>query len=136
MDQPTAKLLHGVITAIFISTWILLAIAGALVSRNLDAATKRRWQPYWVVFIGVLFAIFATTLTVLASRSLSSLAILIILVPAIAFTCYINIKFMKFCDNCGEALYSRNWFDPKRFCSKCGAPLVQSKPPRGDSLLE
>lgn len=136
MDQGTAELLHAVITAIFIGTWIVLAIVGGLVSRRMDAAAKRRWMPRWVILVGILFAIFATTLTILESRSLASAGILIVIVPAVALTSYLSTKFTKFCDNCGATLYNHNWFTPMRFCSKCGAKLVDGKPSKVDGLLE
>ena len=81
-DRPT--LLHGLVTAAFVATWIVLAVVGFLGSRTMDAAAKRRWMPRWIILIGVLFVFFSTTLTVLSSRSWSSLGILFLVVPAVS----------------------------------------------------
>jgi hypothetical protein len=136
MDDRAAAVLTTLVTTAFVGTWIVLAVVGLLVSRRMDAAAKRRWMPRGVVFVGVLFVLFSTTLAVLESRSWSALGILIVLVPAVVLISYLNIKFTKFCDKCDATLYNHNWFVPMRFCSKCGANLDTVKPSHGDSLLE
>ena len=134
MDDRTAALLMNIVTTVFVGTWIILPIVGFLASRRMDATAKRRWMPRGVILVGVLFVFFVTTLTVLESRSWSSLGILVIVVPPLVLISYLNIKFTKFCDKCGATLYNY-WFAPMRFCSKCGAELHSVESARRDSSL-
>jgi membrane protease YdiL (CAAX protease family) len=136
MDDRTAGFLHILVTTVFVATWIVLAIVGFLGSRRMSAAAKRWWMPRWMILIALLFVFFATSLTVLSSRSWSSLGILIVLLPVVILISYLNIKFTKFCDKCGSTLYNYNWFQPMRFCSKCGAELDTFKSTGGDNFLE
>ncbi|WP_165231781.1 hypothetical protein [Aquisphaera insulae] len=136
MDDRTAAALEGIITTAFIGTWIVLAIVGFIASRRMSAAAKRRWAPREAILVGVLFVFFSTTMTVLQSRSWSSMSFLVLVVPAVVLISYLNIKFTKFCDKCNATLYNHNWFQPMRFCSKCGAEHDPVKPSQGDSLLE
>jgi hypothetical protein len=136
MDDRTAGALQGFVTAAFLATWVILAIAGFLASKRMNAVAKRRWWPRWIVLVGVLFVFFSTTLTVLQSRSWSSLGILLIVVPAVILICYLNIKFIKFCDKCSATLYNQNWFTPMRFCSNCGAKLDAVRTEHDDRFLE
>lgn len=136
MDDRTAALLKGIVITAFVGTWITLAVVGLVASRRMGAAAKRWWWPRAMILVGALFVFFSTTLTVLESRSWSSLGILIVVVPAVVLISYLNIRFTKFCDKCGATLYSHNWFVPMTFCSKCGAELPTVKTSRGDNLLE
>lgn len=51
--------------------------------------------------------------------------ILLIVVPAVAFISFLNIRMTKFCDSCGATLYNTAWFRPMRFCSSCGASMAE-----------
>src|SRR3954467_14512168 len=112
MDDRTAALLKGIVTTAFFGTWIALAVGGLDASRRMGAAEKRRWMPRGVIVVGALFVVFSTTLTVLESRSWSSLGILVAVVPAVVLISYLNIKSTKFCDKCGATLYDLDWFAP------------------------
>jgi hypothetical protein len=136
MDDRTAATLKCIITTSFVGTWIGLAIAGFVISRRMSVAAKRRWAPRWMILIGTLFVFFSTALTVLESHTFSSLGILVIVVPAVVLISYLNIKFTRFCDKCGDTQYDYDWFLLQRFCSKCVAELDTVKPSSGDSLLE
>ena len=124
MQPDTVKTVHDIIATCFVGTWIVLGVAGFFffyVGRNV--AFKRKWFPRFIVLAGVLFVLFSTTLMVLSSRSLGTLGILVLVIPATALISYLNIKFTKFCDKCGVTIYAQNWFVPMRLCSKCGAEL-------------
>jgi ribosomal protein S27AE len=136
MDDRTAGALRGFVRAAFIATWVILPIVGFPASRRMNAVAKRRWCPRWIVLIGILFVFFSTTLTVLESRSWSSLGILFLEVPAVILISYLNIKSTKFCDKCSATLFNHNWFTPMRFCSKCGAELDSVRPEHDDRFLE
>jgi hypothetical protein len=136
MDDRTASLLSSIVTVTFIGTWAGLAIVWLVASEWLDAATKRRWMPRYVILAGVLFVCFSTTLSVLQTRDWSSLSILWMVVPAVVVISYLNIKTIKFCDRCNATLsIGSNWFTPKGFCPKCGAKLGKAKPAVDDDLL-
>jgi NhaP-type Na+/H+ or K+/H+ antiporter len=135
IDQ-TASSLHRIVTVAFFATWIILAAVGFFASRRMNAETKRRWMHRWIILIGLLFVLFATTLNVLSTRRWSSLGILFVIVPAVGLISYLNIKLTKFCDNCDATLYAQIGFKPMRFFSRCGAALDNTKATNGDSLLE
>jgi hypothetical protein len=136
VDDHAAGSLTAIVTAVFFGTWIVLGIASVVASWTMRAATKRRWMPIYVVLIGVLFLGFSTTLMYLGSRSLASLGMLFVMVPAIVLISYLNIKLTKFCDACDATLFSSNWFMPMKFCPRCGAPLDAVKPSHEADLLE
>jgi hypothetical protein len=136
MKTNVAAALSGIVTASFIGTWIILGIVGFfLFYLRRDAALKRQWFPRFVALVGFLFVLFATTLSVLSSRSLAGLGILVVVAPAVWLISYLNVKFTKFCDRCGTIAYQQNWFAPMNFCSRCGAEL-DAKPKFDDDLLE
>ncbi len=129
MNELDADNLSGILTACFFGTWAVLGIGGFIVFYlQKDQAFKRKWFPRFVILGAVLFVLFATTLMVLQRRSFSALGILVLLVPMVSLIAYLNIKFTKFCSNCGATIIDNNWFSPMRFCSKCGAKLAPDKP--------
>jgi hypothetical protein len=124
MKPDSSTLASGMVTVIFVGTWIVLGIGGFIAFYlSKDVSFKRRWFPRYVIGGGVLFVVFATTLTVLESRSASALGMLVVMVPMVVLITYLNLKFTKFCDTCGATLVDHNWFSPMKFCSKCGALL-------------
>lgn len=127
MNKQTVDLLETIINVAFPATWVALAIVGFVASRRLTPKVKRRWLPRFAILVGVLFVFFATSLSVLSSRTLSSLNVLILVVPATILITYLNIKFTNVCEKCGALQYSYNWFDPMKFCSKCGAELPRNE---------
>ena len=131
----TAHLLGGIVTALFVGTWIVLAIVGFfLFYHNKNAAFKRKYFPRYIVLVGVLFVFFTATLSVVSSGSLWSLGILVVIVPAIYLVSYMNLMMTKFCDKCGTTLTNMNPFTQMKFCSKCGAELDAK--PTDDRRLE
>ena len=131
----TAHLLGGIVTALFVGTWIVLAIVGFfLFYHNKNAAFKRKCFPRYIVLVGVLFVFFTATLSVVSSGSLWSLGILVVIVPAIYLVSYMNLRLTKFCDKCGTTLTNMNGFTAMKFCSKCGAELDAK--PTDDRRLE
>jgi hypothetical protein len=85
--------------------------------------------------VGVVFVLFASTLTIFQPRSLSSLGALVLLVTFVALITGLNLKFTKFCEKCGATHIDQNLFSPMKFCSKCGAPLG-AKPKVDEDLPE
>jgi len=136
MSDRTAASLSAFVKTIFVGTWIVLAIVGFVASRQMGAAAKRRWMPRYGILAGVLFVFFATTLSLLSSRSWSSLKILLLLIPAVSLVSYLNYKNTKYCDNCGATQYNHGRGSSFKFCAKCGTSLDPPKPPRTEDLLE
>jgi hypothetical protein len=127
--------LNGIVIAVFFGTWVVLGVAGFLFFYlGRDAALKRRWFPRFVVLGGVLFVFFATTLSVLSSRSPEGLGVLVLVVPAVLLISWLNIKHTKFCDECGAMTINQNWFASMRYCPRCGASF-DSKPSVDDDPL-
>jgi hypothetical protein len=95
-----------------------------------------------MIFVGVLFIFFTTTIAVIGSQTWFSLGIMLITVPPVIVITAWNIKMTRFCDRCGATLTNPIWSSPMRFCSKCGANLddkpkgVDDKPKRFFDLLE
>jgi hypothetical protein len=136
MKPETVFPFNGIVTAIFFGTWIVLGIGGFLVFYlGRDAAFKRRWFPRFVMLAGLLFVFFSTTLLALSPRSFGGPGALVLLVPGVCLISWLNIKFTKFCEQCGSILFDQNWFSPMRYCPKCGASL-DSKPRVDDDLLD
>src|SRR4051812_12789784 len=100
-----AAILSNIAMACFIGTWIVLGLGCFyILYLRRDAAFKRKWFPRFVILVGVLFVLFATTLIGLRARSLSALVVLVVAVPIVTGIAYLNIKFTQFCDKCGATL--------------------------------
>jgi hypothetical protein len=69
----------------------------------------------------ILTACFFATWIVLA-------VVFVVLAPMVALISYLNIKFTRFCSKCGATIIDHNWFSSTRFCSKWGAELTSTKP--------
>ncbi len=84
-NSPTPTLLQGVITAVFLGTWVVLGAVSLVVFwLGRDTSLKRTWWPRFVILGGILFVIFSTTIAVLGSQTWGSLGILVVVVPAVA----------------------------------------------------
>lgn len=136
MKNDPIEVINGIVIACFVGTWIILGVVGLfLFYLGKDVAFKRRWFPRFIILVGVLFVMFSTTIWCLNARSLAGLSIVFLTVPMTFLISYLNIKFTRFCGQCGATLYNQNWFVPMRFCPKCGAGL-DAKPEHPASLLE
>jgi hypothetical protein len=136
MRPDTVSVLNGVVTTCFVGTWIVLGISGFfLFYLRRDVAFMRKWFPRFTILVGFLFVVFSATLSVLSSRSLGTLGVLVVVVPAVCLISWLNIKFTKFCDKCGSTVYYQNWFSPTKFCSKCGAEF-DAKPSGHSGVLD
>jgi len=135
MKNDSLALVNEIVIACFFGTWIVLGIGGTVVFFvRKDVAFKRKWWPWYVILAGGLFVLFATAIAVLETRSLKALALLIVMVPFVALTSYLNLRFIKFCDGCGATAYDMNWFAPMRFCPKCGTEFGAKPVVPGDHL--
>jgi drug/metabolite transporter superfamily protein YnfA len=116
--------LTATVARCFFAAWIVLIIGGFVVfTIRRDAAFKRTWYPRYVMLVGVLFVVFATTIMVLGSRSFEALGGVVILVPMAALLTYLNIRFTVFCDHCGATVRGANRSAAPRTCPGCGAAL-------------
>ena len=135
MNEIGARNFAGAVTGLFVATWIVLGIIGfATFFLNRDAALKRKWFPRYIVLVGILFVLFVTAEAVAGAKSSASPGMLVLMVPTVVLISYLNLKFTKFCDECGDTIIEQNWFSPTRFCSKCGAKLDSDKPNQLEDL--
>ncbi|HEU5185383.1 MAG TPA: hypothetical protein VFU01_12485 [Gemmatimonadaceae bacterium] len=84
---------------------------------------KRRWYPWWVVALTVMFA-----LAPLAGRMPWSVAAF--WWPAVILNGFFLIRTTRFCDACG-AMRASPWRN--NFCPRCGAPLAKPRVPSGSA---
>ena len=101
---------------VFMTVWVILGIAGAVIHWKGSFDTKRRWHPRFVVGAGLLFVGFTWFAMPVAPVRIAVL-------PAAALITWLNLRFTKFCAACGATQYNRIPWSPMRFCSKCGAAL-------------
>jgi hypothetical protein len=98
-------------------------IAGFLLfHRGNNITFKRRWFPWYVVFVGVLFAGFALFMTAPAGNDGKAPSVFVIL-PVIALIGYLNIRITKFCGSCGSMVTPFGGFTRPKYCPKCGMPM-------------
>ena len=102
---------------IFMGTWIVLAVLGALLYRKGDLATKRKWHPRMVIGTGVLFVAFAYAM-------FPNALTLLIFVPLTTLIQYMNYRFTRFCPSCGKTVRQNPPWGRMEFCPKCGAKLT------------
>jgi hypothetical protein len=135
MNEIGARTFAGPLTGLFVATWVVLGITGFIFFfLNRDAALKRKWFPRYITLAGVLFVLYVTAMTVAGSPSFPSLGVLVLVVPMVVLISYLNLKFTKFCNQCGATIIEQNWFSPTRFCSKCGNKLDSGKANQLDEL--
>ncbi len=112
--------------AFFVSIWIVLIISiGIFYFRGTNGALKRKWHPIIMSFNGVLFIIFAFCMG-------TPFRTLLFLVPFVAIISIDFITRLKFCDYCGDVVYSifpfTFLFSKKiKYCLKCGSKLQTSE---------
>jgi hypothetical protein len=104
-----------IIFKIFFIFWVILGVGSFLFFRfykNLELK-KKLWVPF-IITIGIIFGSFVWFMV-------RDLRVLYLLVPAIAFISFLNIKLNRFCNSCGRLIYNAMWFSKMEFCPKCGA---------------
>jgi hypothetical protein len=75
---------------------------------------KVKYFKYFVILGGILFS--------LASLGTANpLEICLFIIPFIALITFVNIKFTRFCKNCGSTII--NSLGETNFCPKCGSEL-------------
>ncbi len=102
---------------IFVGVWVILAITGFLlffVSKN--AKLKRNAWPPFVIGTGVLFALFVYLMGFPVDT-------FVVVGPVIILIMVLNLRSVKFCDECGKTIMNQNPFARREFCSKCGSKL-------------
>jgi type III secretory pathway component EscS len=110
---------------LFGGTWIILMVTSVfLFWIKKDVVFKRKWFPRFVILVGVLFVAFSSTIMVLQQRSVHSLKILVVIIPAVILSSWLNLKLTKFCGSCGATIINNVPFSRTRFCPKCGAELA------------
>lgn len=100
---------------VFIGTWILLAIAGFYIFHTRrDARSKRKWWPWWIALVSVLFIGFV------AATGAPPVALAFV-IPAAVLIGLLNVRNTRFCGTCGRTITEP--FTRPKYCSKCGGDL-------------
>lgn len=106
-----------IVFVIIMGLFVALGIAGSiifLVGKNVPF--KKKYFPWYVISIGVLFA-----LSIIVTGM--DFIPLIIFIAIIALITYINLRAIKFCNSCGKTIINQTWYSKVSFCSNCGAKL-------------
>lgn len=102
---------------IFFGTWIILGILSFyLFFIKNDYQFKIKYYRFFVVLAGMIFIGFVAAMG-------APKRIYIILIPAVALTMFLNIKFTRFCKTCGKTIINQIPFTSISFCPKCGSRL-------------
>ena len=111
----------------FLAVWVLWALLGlasfVFFTFHRNAVLKRRVWRVGVPVLGVAFLGLVAWFT-------RSAVMLLFALPAVALITFLNLRSVRFCDACGQTVYTHGWIQAMRFCPGCGAPL--ESPPRGD----
>jgi hypothetical protein len=118
---------------VFVVTWVGLMVGSWVAVCRMTPAAKQRWYPRSVILSGVVFVGFVTLLNVTKSPSLSSLSVLLEVVPATALIAYVNLRFTTICGECGAIRYEQSWGDRARFCTRCGTRLGVGNQPETEA---
>jgi hypothetical protein len=136
--MPTVITTTDRILVTIFGTYFALWVVGVIIFYpGNNAEFKRWWWPRYVIGAAILFGC-TVVVTVLASRSLWAIFLLVIFTPAligiIASSCYSSISMTKICERCGRINFPYGMHDPT-MCMKCGADL-DAKKPANDRFLE
>jgi len=107
----------GIVFPIFFGIWVVFGILSYyfFVFRN-DYLFKIKYFKYNVVLLGILFMAW-----IIASGPPPQ--VYFIFIPAAALITFLNIKFTRFCQNCGKTIIHNVLFSKIDFCPKCGSKL-------------
>lgn len=101
----------------FIGTWIALGILlFYLFFIKNDYDFKVKYFKYFVILTGLLFIGFNFLMK-------APLQVFIIMIPMIILISFLNIKYTRFCKNCGKTIIDILPFSKIKYCTKCGKEL-------------
>ena len=104
--------------------WLFAAVAAIAVPAFLffhlskNAALKRQFWPPFMIAFGVLFAAFGWFGAGADDREFA-----LVWVAMVTLVVVLNIRSVRFCDDCGATQMNQNFLSPPKFCSKCGSEL-------------
>ncbi|MFH1093362.1 MAG: hypothetical protein V1739_04300 [Candidatus Omnitrophota bacterium] len=107
-----------IIVPIFIGTWIVLGILSFylfIIKNNYNFKVK--YFKYFIILTGCLFAGFISLMGM-------PWQVHILVIPSLILISYLNIKFTKFCKNCGKTIIINMLFGKIKFCPHCGNELI------------
>lgn len=106
----------------FLVCFVILAalgFAGGLFLRfNENVKLRKRFLPLYHIGLALLFALLFLV-AVACGKSLS----LLIGIPIIAITTWINLRISFICEKCGKFNYEYSNFAKEVYCAKCGAKV-------------
>lgn len=102
---------------IFFGVWVVLGLlSGAFFFLGRNASLKRKVFPPLAVAAAILFVGFVWAMGFPSH-------VLLVLIPVVVLITFLNLRSVKFCDDCGRTIINQIPFSPPQFCSKCGAKL-------------
>lgn len=108
---------HPEIVPLFITTWVVLGIAGLwLMFIDKNVPRKKRLLPVFIIGTGAAFVGFVFLMT-------GDLHVLAFVLPAAVLISFLNLHMIKVCSSWGRTIQSGMWFTKAEYCSKCGAKL-------------
>jgi hypothetical protein len=97
---------------LFLAVWAaLLSLVGVFYWKG-SLAAKRRFHPYVVVGAALIFLGFVTALLPAST--------FVVIVPGVALMSFLNYKMTKFCSSCGATVVQRPPWRELPSCPKCG----------------
>jgi hypothetical protein len=100
------------ILPVFLAVWIGLLLGVGWFYWRASLAAKRRFHPYVVIGGALIFLGFVTALLPAST--------FVVIVPAVALTSFLNYKMTKFCSSCGATVVQRPPWRELKSCPKCG----------------
>ncbi|MBA2344926.1 MAG: hypothetical protein H0V83_07580 [Rubrobacter sp.] len=95
---------------------VLMITSFILFHLNKNARFKRKYFPWFMILVGVLFIAVVIGL----GAPLKYFLLIALLVASITF---LDIRGTRFCDDCGRTIRNPLPFSRPEYCPKCGAKL-------------
>ena len=115
---------------VFILLFLGVGLAGmGYFHLSKNAKMKRRLFPWFMVFLGALFLLWAG----LAGWPTRDWKSFLFILAGIAIVTIINIRLFTFCNSCGATLTGATPFTKARYCAKCGKPLITKSSAKDNS---
>ena len=105
---------------ILLAAWVAFCVSGfALFYSSRNLAFKRRFFPWYILVVSVLFLGFLAAMG-------TGVPLLAMMAPLVALTGYLNLRRTRFCGACGRTVVNLKSFATPEFCSSCGTSLKEA----------
>jgi hypothetical protein len=120
MDEKTkAILVNGLFIAFFVGLWLF--------QRRLTFSQKRKWHPRLTIAGGIFCIVITVALFwhTQWSSSWKAAGTYLFICGTVAGITVLNIKMIRWCEQCQEAVVNNSFFRKFEFCPKCGTKLIK-----------